>query len=150
MDHQTCEDIQELEKALASLQNIQIDVEIQAHKDHKEWDQKRKDINELSSQISRVKLDISREEKLVAKLAKEIETLANHECHTCGQPFHDSKHQQVMEAKQTDLATHRESCATYSTLLSELQTAHNGLGTLGKPPKMFYDKSLMQCIIRQL
>ena len=134
------EDIKELEKALAALQNIQIEVEIQAHKDHKEWDQKRKDINELSGQISRVKLDISREEKLAAKLSKEIETLANHECHTCGQPFHDSKHQQVMEEKQTDLVSARTSCTTYSTLLSELETTHDSLGTLGKPPTMFYDK----------
>jgi DNA repair exonuclease SbcCD ATPase subunit len=133
------EDIKELEKALKALQNIEIETEIQAHKDHKEWDQKRKDINELSSQISRVKLDISREEKLAAKISKEIETLANHECHTCGQPFHDSKHQQVMEAKQTDLATARESGTTYSTLLSELQTTYDSLGTLGKPPTMFYD-----------
>ena len=133
-------DITELEKALSSLQNIEIEVEIQAHKDHKIWDQKRKDINELSSQISRVKLDISREEKLVAKVSAEIETLANHECHTCGQPFHDSKHQQVMETKQKDLATHRESCTTYSNLLSELETAHTALGPLGKPPTMFYDK----------
>lgn len=134
------QDIKELEKALSALQDINIEVEIQAHKDHKEWDQKRKDINELSSQISRVKLDISREEKLVAKLSKEIETLANHECHTCGQAFHDSKHEQVMASKQSDLEAARESGTTYSTLLSELETAHNSLGTLGKPPKMFYDK----------
>ena len=133
-------DIQELEKALSSLQNIQIEDEIQAHTDHKVWDQKRKDINELSSQIARVKLDIGREEKLAAKLAKEIETLANHECHTCGQPFHDSKHQQVMETKQADLVSAREGGTTYSTLLSELETAHTALGTLGKPPTMFYDK----------
>ena len=134
------EDIAELEKALKALQNIQIEVEIQAHKDHKEWDQKRKDINELSSQISRVKLDISREEKLVAKISAEIATLENHECHTCGQPFHDSKHQQVMEEKQTDLDAARESGTIHSTLLSELEIAHNSLGTLGKPPTMFYDK----------
>lgn len=134
------QDIKELEKALLSLQNIQIEDEIRAHKDHKEWDQKRKDINELSSQISRTKLDISREDKLVAKLSKEIETLENHECHTCGQPFHDSKHQQVMEEKQKDLATARESSQTHSALLSELEATHNSLGTLGKPPKMFYDK----------
>jgi DNA repair exonuclease SbcCD ATPase subunit len=134
------EDIAELEKALKALQNIQIEVEIQAHKDHKEWDQRRKDINELSTQISRVKMDISREEKLAAKLSKEIETLENHECHTCGQAFHDSKHQQVLEGKQTDLATARASGAEYSTLLSELETTHDSLGTLGKPPKMFYDK----------
>ena len=133
------DDIKELEKALAALQNIQIEVEIQAHQDHKEWDQKRKDINELSSQLSRVKLDISREEKLVAKLSKEIETLEAHECHTCGQAFHDSKYEQVLETKQADLATARQSGAEYSALLSELETAHTAVGTLGKPPIMFYD-----------
>jgi DNA repair exonuclease SbcCD ATPase subunit len=133
-------DIKELEKALSALQEINIEAEIQAHKDHKEWDQKRKDINELSSQISRVKLDIGREEKLVAKLSAEIATLESHECHTCGQPFHDSKHQQVMEAKQADLAVSRASVQEHSTLLSELQATHDSLGTLGKPPKMFYDK----------
>jgi DNA repair exonuclease SbcCD ATPase subunit len=63
------EDIQALEKALASLQEIQIDAEIQAHADHRAWDQRRKDINELSSQISRVKLDVSREEKLATKIS---------------------------------------------------------------------------------
>jgi DNA repair exonuclease SbcCD ATPase subunit len=134
------EDIKELTKALSALQDINIAVEIQAHKDHKVWDQKRKDVNELSSQISRVKLDVSREDKLVAKLSKEIETLANHECHTCGQAFHDSKHEQVMAAKQSDLATARASGAEHSTLLSELETAHTALGPLGKPPRMFYDK----------
>ena len=134
------EDIAELEKALKALQNIQIEVEIQAHKDHKEWDQRRKDINELSTQISRVKMDISREEKLAAKLSKEIETLENHECHTCGQAFHDTKHQQVLESKQADLATARQSGTEFSTLLSELEAAHTSLGPLGKPPTMFYDK----------
>lgn len=133
-------DIKELEKALSALQEINIETEIQSHKDHQEWDQKRKDINELSTQISRVKLDISREEKLVAKLSKEIESLANHECHTCGQAFHDSKHQQVMEEKQKDLAMARENSQVHSTLLSELQVAHDALGTLGKPPAMFYDR----------
>ena len=134
------EDIKELKKALLSLQEINIEVEIQAHKDHKAWDQKRKDINELSSQISRIKLDISREDKLVAKLSKEIESLENHECHTCGQAFHDSKHQHVMETKQNDLSQAKTSCEEHTALLAELQTAYDSLGALGKPPVMFYDK----------
>lgn len=134
------EDIKELEKALKALQNIQIEDEIAAHNAHKEWDQRRKDINELSTQISRVKMDVSREDKLAAKLSKEIETLENHECHTCGQAFHDSKHQQVLEGKQADLATARQSGTEFSTLLSELEAAHSSLGLLGKPPTMFYDR----------
>ena len=134
------EDIQELEKALAALQEIDIDAEIAAHKEHKTWDQKRKDINELAGQISRTKLDIGREEKSISKLSKEIQTLENHECHTCGQAFHDTKHEQVVAAKQTDLDSARAACQEYTQLLSELEAAHTSLGVLGRPPKMFYDR----------
>jgi DNA repair exonuclease SbcCD ATPase subunit len=134
------EDIQELEKALAALQEIDIDAEIAAHTEHKTWDQKRKDINELAGQISRTKLDIGREEKSISKLSKEIQTLENHECHTCGQAFHDTKHEQVVAAKQTDLDSARAACQEYTQLLSELEATHTSLGVLGKPPKMFYDR----------
>ena len=134
------EDIKELEKALSSLQEINIGQEIQAHKDHKAWDQKRKDINDLSSQISRTKMDVTREDKTISKVSKEIETLKNHECHTCGQPFHDSKHESVLANKQKDLDGARENFKEHTQLLSELETAFKALGVLGKPPKMFYDK----------
>ena len=134
------EDIPKLESAIGSLQEIDIDLEIQAHKDHTIWDQRRKDINELTTQISRVKLDISREEKSIGKLTKEIETLGNHECHTCGQPFHDSKHQQVLETKQQELVTTQQANTEYNSLLTELVSTQHDLGVLGKPPTMFYDK----------
>jgi DNA repair exonuclease SbcCD ATPase subunit len=134
------EDIKELKKALSSLQEINIEAEIEAHKAYKVWDQKRKDINDLSGQISRTKLDVDRENKSIEKFSKEIATLESHTCHTCGQPFHDNKHQQVLEAKQKDLASARASSQEHGTMLSELQAAHDSLGTLGKPPTMFHDK----------
>jgi DNA repair exonuclease SbcCD ATPase subunit len=133
-------DIKELEKALSALQEINIESEIQAHKDHKAWDQKRKDINDLSGQISRTKLDVSREDKTISKVSKEIETLETHQCHTCGQPFHDSKHESVLAGKQKDLEGARANLAEHTQLLSELEIAFEALGVLGKPPKMFYDK----------
>ena len=134
------EDLTKLLNQWNELQKLDIDVEIQAHQAHREWDQKRKDINELATQISRTKLDVGREEKLIAKLSKEIETLANHECHTCGQAFHDSKHEQVLAGKQSELTSAQANLVEFGALLSELQTTHDSLGTLGKPPKMFYDR----------
>ena len=133
------EEIEKLQTALEELKKIDIEAEIEAHKAHRVWDQKRKDLNDLSSQISRTKLDVDRENKSIEKLSKEIATLESHTCHTCGQPFHDNKHQQVLETKQKDLAGARTASQEHSTLLSELQAAHDSLGTLGKPPKMFYD-----------
>jgi DNA repair exonuclease SbcCD ATPase subunit len=129
-----------LETALAQLKEIDIDAEIAAHKDHTAWEQKRKDINDFTTTISRGKLDMGREEKAIAKLEAEIKTLKEHTCHTCGQAFHDSKHEQVLATKQADLATTRTSRDEYATGLASLEDALAALGVLGKPPKMFYDK----------
>ena len=134
------EETEKLQTALASLQEIDIEAEIAAHKEHSAWDQRRKDINEISGAISRAKLDQGREDKAVVKLEAEIASLESHTCHTCGQEFHDEKHQQVLAGKQKDLATARENSAEHTQLLSDLQTALQALGDLGKPPKMFYDK----------
>lgn len=134
------EEIAKLQTALEELQKIDIEAEIEAHKAHKVWDQKRKDLNDLAGQISRTKLDLDRETKIVDKLCKEIATLESHTCHTCGQAFHDSKHQQVLESKQSDLATARANGTEHAGILSELEAAHSALGTLGKPPRMFYDQ----------
>lgn len=129
-----------LETALASLKKIDIESEITAHKAHEAWDQRRKDINELSSAISRTKLDKDRETKAVVKLEKEIASLVDHTCHTCGQAFHDQKHEQVLASKQADLATARTASEEHTQILSELQVALETLGDLGRPPAMFYDK----------
>jgi DNA repair exonuclease SbcCD ATPase subunit len=134
------EEIEKLTTALEELKKIDIEAEIQSHKAHKVWDQKRKDLNDLAGQISRTKLDKDRETKSIEKLGKEIATLESHTCHTCGQAFHDHKHQQVLAGKQADLARAREACSEHTQLLSELEIAHTSLGTLGRPPVMFYDK----------
>ncbi len=134
------EEITKLETALEELKKIDIEAEIAAHKAHRVWDQKRKDLNDLAGQVSRTKLDKDRETKSIEKLGKEIATLESHTCHTCGQAFHDHKHQQVLAGKQTDLERAREACSEHTQLLSELETAHTALGTLGKPPTMFYDR----------
>jgi DNA repair exonuclease SbcCD ATPase subunit len=134
------EDIQKLQLALDELQKIDIGKEIQSHKDHAAWDQRRKDFNDLQGAVSRAKLEVQREEKSIKKLETEISALESHQCHTCGQPFHDEKHQQVLENKQKDLADARAKCQQDSTTVSEIQTAITQLGDIGRPPTMFYDK----------
>jgi DNA repair exonuclease SbcCD ATPase subunit len=134
------EDVSKLETAIQGLKEIDIETEIQAHKDHSVWDQKRKDFNDLQGALSRAKLERDREDKAIKKLTQEIASLEAHTCHTCGQAFHDEKHQSVLENKQKDLATAREASQSHSTTVSEIQTAITELGEIGKPPNMFYDK----------
>jgi len=134
------DEINKTHDAIEELQKIDIKAEIQAHQAFKTWDQLRKDLNELSSAISRTKLDLSREEKSVSKISADIDSLENHTCSTCGQEFHDEKHQQVMGQKQGELSVARDSAESYAATLAELQSAELGLGKLGPRPIMFYDK----------
>lgn len=134
------EEIDKLQTAIEELQKIDITAEIQAHQAFKTWDQTRKDINELSSAITRTKMDLSREEKTISKISAELVSLESHTCHTCGQEFHDEKHQQVLGSKQRDLAGATESAEVHAATLAELQSAHDGLGKLGPRPETFYDK----------
>ena len=94
----------------------------------------------MQGALSRAKLERDREDKAIKKLTQEIMSLEAHTCHTCGQAFHDKKHQSVLENKQKDLATAREASQAHSTTVSDIQTAITQLGEIGKPPKMFYDK----------
>ena len=134
------EEINKTQDAIEELQKIDIQAEIQAHQAFKAWDQTRKDLNELSSAISRTKLDRNREEKTISKISAELVSLESHTCHTCGQEFHDEKHQQVLGSKQRELSVARESAESHVATLAELQQAESGLGKLGTRPVMFYDK----------
>jgi len=134
------EEVSKLETALAELQKIDIDAEIQSHKEHAAWDQRRKDFNDLSAASSRSKLEVQREEKAIKKLVAEIASLEAHTCHTCGQAFHDDKQRAVLENKQKELVESQVRFTEQSGIVAELQTAINSIGDIGKPPSMFYDK----------
>ncbi len=133
------EEITKLQTALEALQEIDIDAEITAHREHTAWDNRRKAFNDLQTKLSRAKLEVQREEKTIKKLSDEIVSLEAHTCHTCGQAFHDEKHEQVLTNKRTDLADARTRCTEQTTEVSEIQNELDDIGAVGKPPVMFYD-----------
>jgi DNA repair exonuclease SbcCD ATPase subunit len=85
-------------------------------------------------------MDLSREEKTISKLSKDIVSLEDHTCSTCGQEWHDDKHEQTLGQLKGELSVAVSAKEEHATLLAELQQAHNGLGKLGPRPETFYDK----------
>jgi DNA repair exonuclease SbcCD ATPase subunit len=126
-------------KSIDHLSHIDIEQEVAAHKALAVYNQLRKDINEVTAQLNRARLDQGREEKLRDKLAVEISTLERHLCHACGQEFHDAKHDEVMSAKRKD---HAAACAEYDSQtanISAYESALTELGALGDCPTVQYD-----------
>lgn len=134
------EDLLSLESALATFQEIDIEAEISSHKAFATWEALRKNLNDHATAISRAKMDHAREEKTTKKLTNEIATLEQHTCHTCGQEFHDHKHEAVLAEKKKELSTAITACHQYLDLVNELQSSVDSLGKIGKRPVMFYDK----------
>ena len=133
------EDISRLETALDQLLEIDIDEEIGAHRALTAHRQKAKDISDIQSHLQRAAQDQVLESKAIEKLQREIATLNDHRCHTCGQEFHDAKHVQVLEAKQQDLAVAEENLIAFTNDAAAFTEALTTLGELGTAPATFYD-----------
>lgn len=132
------QDCAALLQACQDLEHIQIDQEVQAHRDLDAYLTKKKNITQLTKNIAQIDADDARLNLLLANLKTEIAALDAHTCHTCGHHLHDSQQQALKEARQALL----EDCAlqllTNSTQRLEYQDELQSLGDLGPAPEVFY------------
>jgi DNA repair exonuclease SbcCD ATPase subunit len=126
-------------KSIDVLSHIDSEQEILNHRALVAYNQKRKDINDLTSAIQRSKLEQDRERKRCDKIEKEIASLENHQCHTCGQEFHDAKHEAVLTTARKDLSDASVAFEDLGTVIMETEFALKELGELGDCPKVQYD-----------
>lgn len=131
--------IDELNRGILGLSNIDIDEEISSHKSLAEYNTKKKDIQDLDKAIARAELDQTREQKEIDKLEKEISDLKDHKCYACGQELHDSKHEEVLAAKESAKQEAALQWLSTNTQLIEIQGARVILGDLGDAPRTIYD-----------
>jgi DNA repair exonuclease SbcCD ATPase subunit len=126
-------------KSIDVLSHIDSEQEILNHRSLVAYNQKRKDINDLTSAIQRSRLEQDRERKRCDKIEKEIASLENHQCHTCGQEFHDAKHEAVLATARKDLSDASVAFEDLGTVIMETESALKELGELGDCPKVQYD-----------
>jgi DNA repair exonuclease SbcCD ATPase subunit len=126
-------------KNIDHLSHIDSEQEILNHRALVAYNQKRKDINDLTAAMQRSKLEQDRERKRCDKIEKEIASLENHQCHTCGQEFHDAKHEAVLASARKDLSDASVTFEDLGTVIMETEFALKELGELGDCPKVQYD-----------
>ena len=131
--------IENLLKSIDVLSHIDVEAEIAAHKELALYNQKRKDIDELTKLKVRAESDEARSIKQVEKLKSEIADLKEHKCYACGQEFHDDKHQEVLTAKEKALQEAALQALSDNSQWLELVSALQELGELGLMPNVQYD-----------
>jgi DNA repair exonuclease SbcCD ATPase subunit len=97
------EDCDQLATAVQSLEHIDIDAEVQAHRDLEAYQGASKQIDEHRRWIRQIDADDVKLTRDQDKLRRDIEALENHRCHACGQDIHDSKQDEILADKRRTL-----------------------------------------------
>jgi DNA repair exonuclease SbcCD ATPase subunit len=133
------EDCAGFETAIGDLEHIDIDAEVQAHRDLEAFHVKKKAIDEANRWIRQIAADDVKQQKLLDKLKTEIAALDDHKCHSCGQDLHDNKQDELKQAKEELLKETALQMLANDTQQQEHQDTLTGLGELGVAPTVFYD-----------
>jgi DNA repair exonuclease SbcCD ATPase subunit len=133
------EDVVKLGQAIADLEHINIDAEVQAHRDLEAFHIKKKALDDATRWIRQIDADDVKQNKLLEKLRRELEALDNHQCYACGQDLHDSKQDEIRVTKQATLQETALQLLTNDTQRMEHQDRLAELDVLGLAPTVFYD-----------
>jgi len=139
------EDVTAIAQAIADLEHIDIDLEVQSHRDLDAYHRLTKQINDCRRNRQLVATEIDKLEKNRGKLEQDIATLNSHRCHACGQDIHDHQHETIKADKLNELADINKNWQEKHNELVEYENELEELGTAGTAPTVFYD-SLEQAL----
>jgi DNA repair exonuclease SbcCD ATPase subunit len=131
--------LENLRKNIDRLSNIDIDSEIANQRALTEWNKNKKEVDNLTALIAKQTSTLEKEQKTLEKYKKELITLADHKCHSCGQEIHDHKHDEMTVSKAKQVEDSQNIISEYLEELSTLNEAMSLLEELGTCPKVIYE-----------
>jgi len=131
-------DLENLGRAIVSLESVDIESELQAHIDLKAWDEANTKIRNLNKQKATLESAVIQAEKSLTKYTKDLESLANKTCHACEQELHDHKHEEMTAIATTHYQEALEYFQKMSTQLKQIAD-ELGTGNIPQKPNTFYD-----------
>jgi DNA repair exonuclease SbcCD ATPase subunit len=131
--------LEDLRKSIDYLMNIDIDTEIANQRALISWNKNKKEKDSLTALIAKQTSALEKEQRLLEKLTKELELLADHKCHSCGQDIHDEKHESMVNTKATQVKESSDSLAEHKEELTALEEALSLIDEVGTAPSVHYD-----------
>lgn len=152
------ETITGLEQAIQQLEHIDIDAEVTAQRALNDYNEQSRQLTLLKTELNRERADLKKAEREVSKLASEIESLQNHRCYACDQPFHDAKQAEVLAAKETARASHAAASVSHAAAIADLEARVAAIVLPQTKPVPFYGsleealshKTTLEVLIRDL
>ncbi len=132
-------DLEKIGRAIIELESVNIDTELVAHSNLKEYLEKSAKLRSLNKERATFESAITQAEKTQSKYAKELEQLANKKCHACEQDLHDHKHEEMTAVATANAEEARKYLdkviQDYEKILQEIEE----IGTVSTRPNTYYD-----------
>jgi DNA repair exonuclease SbcCD ATPase subunit len=132
-------DIDSLVSAIAELKNVDIDRELQLHKELKSWGEKDTALRNLNKQRATLESAMAQAEKSVKKYAAEVDKLESKTCPACEQSLQDHKHQEMSTTANKALADAASYAEKVGNDLKAVDKAVMDIGKLSRKPITFYE-----------
>ena len=133
------EDCEKFAQAITDLEHIDIDAEVQSHRDLDAFHTKQKAIDNAGRWIKSIDSDNVKLEKQIAQIKKDLGQIDKHKCFACGTEIHDNSLDKVKQQREKSLQELALQALANETQRDEHQTKLNELGALGTAPAVFYD-----------
>jgi DNA repair exonuclease SbcCD ATPase subunit len=131
--------IKDLETSISHLLKIDIEAEIAAHRCWDDYNKKKQRKDTAEKWIASITADNQKQEKLIEKLEREIESLKDHKCYACGQEVHDQKQEEILAQKESLLKETALQILANQTQEEEHRATLREIGELEACPVTQYD-----------
>ena len=139
------EDVAALAQGIADLEHINIDAEVQAHRDLETFHVRKKAIDDANRWIRQIDSDDTKLQKQKVQIEKDLTQIASHKCFACGTEIHDNSLDTVKAQREKTLQELALQLLANNSQSIEHQDKLRELGVLGTAPSVFYD-SLEQAL----
>ena len=133
------EDVSALAQGINDLEHIDIDAEVQSHRDLEAYHVRKKSADDANRWIKQINADDVKLQKQVDQIRKDLTQIASHKCFACGTEIHDNSLDTVKAQREKTLQELALQLLTNDTQRLEHQDQLISLGTIGSAPVVFYD-----------
>ena len=133
------EDCAVLAQAIADLEHIDIETEVQSHRALESYHVKKVAIDEANKYIKLIAADDIKQNHRLTQLQKELESITAHRCFACGTEIHDNSLDDTRAERERECQEIALQLLANDTQRQQHQDNLAALGALGTAPTVFYD-----------
>ena len=133
------EDIASFKEAIAELEKVDSEIEIEKHKKLQKRNELQTMLRSLEKEKAYHENSLTKAESTVTKTNADLEYAEQQKCPTCEQELHDDKHTHLVDKLKVQLTESTDYVTKLKTDLAKIQEGIDEVGDLGQIPETYYD-----------